>query len=452
MTQIFRIQLQIAITILFCQTAVGQSILLKNINVIPMTSEIVLRKKDVKIENGIIVAIEPAGSKLKGDITINDPGLYLTPGLSEMHAHIPTPDESNHEENVKETLFLYLANGITTIRGMLGAPYHLKLKKQVEKLEFPTPRIYTSSPSLNGNTIPDKETAIEKVTQYAADGYDFLKIHPGIQIDVFDQIMQTADKVGIPHAGHVPADVGIRHAIESRYATIDHIDGYVEGLAPDDKRNEGGFFGILLGGLADTTLMDALIQSTKQQRIAIVPTQSLMTRWLAPSSPADLMREPEMAYISPSLRFSWRQNKEQLLERLNYSISTYEQFIHLRKMLLVEFQKAGVPILLGSDAPQVFNVPGFSIHHEIMALKEAGLSPYQILQAGTTNVADFYKARDRGTIQVGKIADAIITKGNPLEDLANLQKIEAVIYQGKLLTKKQIDSTLKEIEKKYKTE
>src|SRR5690606_10970532 len=109
-----------------------------------------------------------------------------------------------------------------------------------------SPHIIVSSPSLNGNTVTNKDQAINLVNTYKDEGYDFLKIHPGISLEPFDQSVKTAREVGIPFAGHVPVDVGIRHALSSRFASVDHVDGYLEGLVPDsDGVNpaDNGFFG-----------------------------------------------------------------------------------------------------------------------------------------------------------------------------------------------------------------
>lgn len=427
------------------------SILIKDVNIIPMNSSIVLMHQDIKIEGQNIEAIAPTGSNLSAEVTIDGQGQFLIPGLAEMHAHIPVA-EGQDDELVRETLFLYLANGITTIRGMLGNPYHLQLRKEVESSAFPSPRIYTSSPSLNGNTITTKEEAREKVLQYKEDGYDFLKIHPGIKLEVFDEMASTAKSVGIDFSGHVPADVGIDHAIASGYATIDHLDGYIEGLAPEEVREQGGFFGVLLADKADDERIMKLVEATQQQGIAVVPTQSLMTRWLSPKAPEQMVQEPEMSYISPSLRFSWRQNKEQMLDRLQYTQKIYDRFIELRQKYLQMFLESGVPILLGSDAPQVFNVPGFSIHHEMESMQEAGLSPYEILKSGTVNVSNFFEAPDRGTVEEGKVADLVLLKNNPLDNISNAHQISAVIYRGKLLNDEAIESGLAKIEEKYNTD
>ena len=165
-----------------------------------------------------------------------------------------------------------------------------------------------------------------------------------------------------------------------------------------------------------------------------------------------MIQEPEMAYIPASLRYSWRQNKQQMLDRLDYSREVYEQFIDLRQQYLRAFAEAGVPILLGSDAPQVFNVPGFSIHHEMQSMVDAGLSTTQVLTSGTINVARFWGAEDRGQVAAGQIADLLLLSANPLENIDHAQKIEVVIYRGQILDKEQISNRLADIATKYKSE
>ena len=440
--------------VIFCftlQQSLAQGpFFITNVNIPSLTGGNMLINRTVEINDGKIISISTGNTSTKGTI-IDGAGKYLIPGLSEMHAHIPTPNEGD-DSNVRETLFLYLANGITTIRGMLGHPYHLELKEQVNANAFPSPRIYTSSPSLNGNTIPSEEDARSKVIQYKNEGYDFLKIHPGIRKEVFDEMVRTANEVGIDFSGHIPADVGIEHAIASGYATIDHLDGYVEGLAPPDKREDGGFFGVLLAPDCDAGKISGLVRATKEAEIAVVPTQTLMTRWLSPKAPELMVQEPEMVYIPAALRFSWRQSKQQMLDRLNYSDTIYDQFLNLRMQLLRQFRDAGVPILLGSDAPQVFNVPGFSIHHEMQSMIDAGLSTTEVLASGTIQVARFFKAADRGLVAEGQVADLVLLSDNPVENISHAAQIEAVIYRGNLLSKDQIEKQLNEIAQRHKTE
>ena len=201
--------------------------------VITMQNENVLDDQTVLVRDGKIEAVGDFGSVEipDGATIIEANGQYLMPGLAEMHAHIPTPSQGE----VEETLFLYLAGGVTTIRGMLGDPFHLKLREQVRSGEVMGPRIYTSGPSLNGNSTPDIESAQTMVREQKAAGYDFLKIHPGLTLEVFDAMVQTAKEEGINFSGHVSRQVGIRHALASGYASVDHLDQYIEGMVPDRR-------------------------------------------------------------------------------------------------------------------------------------------------------------------------------------------------------------------------
>jgi imidazolonepropionase-like amidohydrolase len=409
--------------------------------------------KSVWIEDGKIKRItDPSNENIpSGTKIIDGNNKFLMPGISEMHAHIPVPQDGD-DTNVRETLFLYLSNGITVIRGMLGNPYHLKLKKSVESGEILGPRIFTSSPSLNGNSIPDVETAISKVTTYKADGYDFLKLHPGLKLDVFNQIIETANEVDIGYAGHVSTQVGVSRAIEARYASIDHLDGYLEGLVTADVDPDGnGFFGYNFTELADENLIPPLAELTHSKSVWVVPTQSLFTRWFSPEDPAVMMQAKEISYMSPKVRYTWRTNKTSLINGDNYNKDTYHKFLHLRKQILKELNDAGVGLLLGSDAPQVMNVPGFSIQHEMQAMADAGINNAGIIQSGTSNPALFFGAEDIfGSIKVGCSADLLLLNRNPLKDIKNMQSIEGVMMRGQWLSRKDIDARLAKIAERHK--
>ena len=133
-----------------------------------------------------------------------------------------------------------------------------------------------------------------------------------------------------------------------------------------------------------------------------------------------------------------------------YSSETWKTFISIRKQLLKASDDAGVTILLGSDAPQVMNVPGFSLHHEMKDMADAGMSNYDILQSGTQAPAEFFNASDKyGTIEKGKSADFILLDENPLDNISNASKIAGVMYQGNWLSRKMIDERLKEIEDRH---
>lgn len=420
--------------------------LITDVSIVDVTTGTLLENQFIVVDSGKIKRITSSVESRDGyELIIDGQGKFAVPGLAEMHAHIPSPPIS--KEQLEETLFLYVSNGITTIRGMLGHPSHLELRKMVQRGEVLSPRIFTSSPSLNGNTVRTPEEAIDKVTSYQKDGYDFLKIHPGILRPVFDQVVQTANEVGIPFAGHVPVDVGIRRALESNYATVDHVDGFLEGLVPASENvnpNNNGFFGYNFVGVVDTTQIGELVQLSKEKKVWIVPTQSLFERWFAPISAEELVRQPEMKYIPVTMLMNWKIRKAQSTgNATNFDKEQWGKFITIRRQLIKALQKDGHGILLGSDAPQLFNVPGFSIHHEMAGMLRAGMTPLEILQSGTINPAVFFNKEDSfGQIKEGLDADLLLVNSNPLNDIGALKKLTGVMLQGKWLDKKTIDKKL----------
>ena len=308
-------------------------LLISDVNIVDVRTGVILENQQVIIDSGKIKTISnDIDSKINFSETIDGSGKYLLPGLAEMHAHIPPP--STDAQRINDVLFLYLSNGITTIRGMLGDPAHLKLREKAAKGEILSPRIFTSSPSLNGNSVKTKEEAFEKITAYQKAGYDFLKIHPGIQRDVFDQVVATAKAVDIPFAGHVPVDVGIRHALESKYASIDHVDGFLEGLVPESakvKPDENGFFGYNFTPSADVSKIDELVSMAKENNVWIVATQSLFERWFAPVSAEKLLQQPEMKYMPTTTLEDWKQRKEQTTsEASGFEEDQWRKFDNIR--------------------------------------------------------------------------------------------------------------------------
>jgi hypothetical protein len=427
------------------------SMVFENVNIIDVTDGNI-QKGHVVVEDSHISAIY-----LDEDITdwgnaqvIPSEGKYLLPGLAEMHAHIPSLEWN--DPLIAETLFLYLSNGVTTIRGMLGNPVHLELREKANQKEILSPRIYTSSPSLNGNTVRTPEEARTKVQAYAEAGYDFLKLHPGIRLHVFDEIVKTSQETGIPFAGHVSNLVRIRHALQNRYQTVDHVDGFLEGLVPEEagvNPIENGFFGYNFTDLADTSYMDELVALSRENDVWIVPTQALFDRWFSPTPADELVKEEEMKYISPDTRKNWLESKNNLTESDNYDPEKWERFNQLRYSLIRSLHENGQGLLLGSDAPQVFNVPGFSIHHELQGMLEAGLSPLEAIQIGSINPATFFDG-NFGQVKEGMEADLILVDNNPLENIENLRNPAGVMARGQWIDRETIQERLHDIEQKYK--
>jgi imidazolonepropionase-like amidohydrolase len=428
-----------------------REIVFRSVNVITMENDKVQPDQDVVIRNGRIVSVGKAGQARPGNnaLLIDGKGKYLMPGLAEMHAHVPPVDDL---EPMKEVLTLFACNGITTIRGMLGHPRHLELRSKIEKGEILGPRFYTSGPSFSGGTVASPQAATEMVSAQKKAGYDFLKLHPGLNVEKFNSLVQTAKTENIPFAGHVSFDVGIWRAIEAGYATIDHMDGFIEGLVPGiDSMTEqqSGFFGLYAAKLADTTRIRKLMDGLRHANVWVVPTQALAERWMAPASSESFRSASEMKYMNDQTLNNWTNSKNSLMNNPRYKAAEVNDYLKLRRRLIHACQQYGVGLLLGSDAPQVFNVPGFSVHHELEYMVNSGLTPYQALQSGTVNVARFYnQTQDRGMVKKGMVADLVLLDGNPLTDIKQTRNVAGVMLRNRWLSKAFIDQELKKLEKR----
>ena len=358
---------------------------------------------------------------------------------------------------MERVLFLYLANGITTVRGMLGQPEHLALRDDVAAGRVLGPRIYTSGPSLNGNSIPDPDSARRAVRHQKAAGYDFLKIHPGLSVESYDALVETANELGIRWAGHVPADVGLAHALEAGQASIDHLDQYAEAILREGADLDPSlFFGVNFAAEMEEEKIPEVAAATAEAGVWNVPTQSLIENVLLPEEPEETARRPEMRYWpqeGPGSVAEWIRRKRAVLEDERYDAELAMRFIRLRRQLIKELHDAGAGLLLGSDAPQVFQVPGFSIHQELRISVAAGLTPYEALQAGTVNVARYFGALDRfGTVEEGKVADLVLLEANPLDDIGNAARQAGVMARGRWVPASEIEERLAAIAAEYAAE
>lgn len=425
------------------------SVAFVDVNVLPMDAERILESHTVLVRDGRITAMGPSGTfDLPADATVVEAsGRYLMPGLSEMHAHIPTPQAG--EDVIERTLFLYVAGGVTNIRGMLGHPRHLELREQSARGEILAPRIFTSGPSFNGNTAQSVSAAREMVVAQSAAGYDLLKLHPGLSREVFDAIDAGADEAGIPFAGHVSGDVGLRRALEAGYASIDHLDGYVEALAGMEERFDPeatGFFGFGVVDGADGGGIDELARQTAAAGVWNAPTQTLMENLLSPEDPEEMARRPEMRFMPPRTVRQWVEQKRSFQAQEGFTAERAERYLELRRSLIRALEEAGAGLLLGSDAPQWWNVPGFSVRRELELVVRAGLSPYAALRSGTAAPAEYFGEADRwGTIAEGMAADLVLLDANPLDDIRNLWRQAGIMIGGRWLPQAEIDRRLDEI-------
>jgi imidazolonepropionase-like amidohydrolase len=407
-----------------------------NVNIAPMDRERVIENQTVIIRDGRIAEIGPA-AKVKvpdGAQRINAAGKYLMPGLAEMHGHLPHPNQGEAVANSFLTLFV--ANGVTTVRGMFGFPNHPALRARIAKGEVFGPRLYAASPALSGQSAQSPEQGEQLVRQYKQDGFDLLKVHEGLSVAAYDRIVAVAKEVGIRLGGHVPNDVGIERALKSGQSSIEHIDGYLEAVDLDK--------------LDDARIM-RLATMTRETGAWVTPTMALWQTIYGRETAEELRRQrAETQYMPPQSLNQWAQQRGNQLA--NIPADTGRRVIEFRDRMLKALSDAGAKILLGSDAPQLFSVPGFSLQREMESMAQAGLTPYQVLESGTRNAAIYLNAeKEFGTVEVGKAADLILIDGNPLKDLANVAKRAGVMLRGRWLPESELARMLGEIAASYKT-
>lgn len=415
----------------------------ENINVVPMDREQVLANQTVVVRDGRIESVAASGGNVPGGATvIKGEGRWLMPGLAEMHGHVPGGDNPQYAEDV---LFLYISNGVTLVRGMAGDAYHLELREKIAAGELDGPTLFAAGPWLGQHNAGSAAQARATVQAHREQGFDLLKVG-SLSLMNYPHMADEARKQGIPFAGHIPAGVTLERALAAGQASIDHLDRYVEFLVAEGAAlagRESGFFGSGLIDLVDESRIPAAVDITREAGTWNVPTLSLVEHLASDESPEDMIRWPEMRYMPDRVLQSWVKSKHEYQARDDFQPAATRALVDLRHKLLKALHDGGAPIALGSDAPQFFNVPGFSIHHEMAMMVNAGLSPYEVLVTGTRNPASYFGTPDDfGMVAPGHRADLIMLEGNPLEDIAQVQRRVGVMVRGQWLPESEIQERL----------
>ncbi|WP_234571475.1 amidohydrolase family protein [Rhodohalobacter sp. 614A] len=430
---------------LFATTSFAQSLVIKNVQVLTMENDQVRQNQTIMIKDGWIEWVGPdSEAEYPDDATIVEGYFYVMPGLAEMHAHIPSPDQG--EQAMLNTLVLYLSQGMTTIRGMLGDPVHLELRARAEESDFLSPRILTSGPSFNGNSATSPEISRQMVRDQVDAGYNLLKFHPGITLENFSAITDEANSLGIEFSGHISEGIGLERSLEAGQGTIDHFDKYLEFLADDAEKENGSviYFGYEETPRADISLIENAAQMTEDASAWVVPTNTLLENVFNPELSVEEMQQwPGMEYMSEDLVNGWTNFVRQLRNSDDYNEEQARQYLDIRKELTLSVHEHGSRLLLGADAPQIFNPPGFAAHRELELMVESGLTPFQALQTGTVNVGRYLHEEDTvGKIAAGYRADLILLDVNPLKSIPFQNHIQGVIYRGNYLNSQELRTLL----------
>lgn len=418
-----------------CVTAHGApcALAITHVNVVPMDAERVLQDRNVLIGGGKILAIEGSGSSVAHCAqTVDGAGRYLVPGLNDLHMHLETgafaqafgakPDPIDYPA----VLALYVANGVTGLRVMSGAPDILAFRNSQRGIASAYPRLLVASPMLSSDppVLPEPVTKILKtpdearaaVRGYARDGYDFIKVRDNLKPPVFRAVIEAARAEGLYVDGHISQRQGLSvfDVLRSGQHAFAHIDDLA--LQMTDKAHDP----------------DRFVELLRACGCFIESTVGVERNTMAQLENYDAMiARPQMRFMHPLLlnAFWLKPNNPYLREKppLDFLRGLYAD----SKMLLKKFADAGIHVVSGSDALNPMILPGVSLHDEFDSMIEAGLSPYQVLKTSTANAAAYVPGfADTGVLETGRAANAVLVKTNPLKDIRALRDPDAVMING----------------------
>ncbi len=431
-----------------------------HVTVVPMTRDIVQPDRSVVVHDGIIIAIVDGrkSGRYRSARHIDGRGRFLMPGLSDMHVHLRMPPQDFFD--------LSLAAGVTTVFNMGigdggGKIDHLALRASLAAGTMDGPRYLVSGPQLDSNNIASLNDVNKTLQETAERHYDAVKIHGDLSPELYDALIAGAREKGFRIRGHgqhmMPLGQTLRmdcveHVEELLYISRDATLGQEAKFGVEDNGNINHFLTAYyhnISRLEDHGYRAGIVKDVADSGVYWDPTliiYSMIPTYVSDESFAALAGDPRLKYLPESMRReSLDKDKNEyraglvpvfsaFLRSVGDPSSVKDHFDHNMKTLLnltKELHDAGVPLLVGSDAFGAL-VPGFAQHEEMELFVEAGLTPFETLQAATVNPAKYLGEYDHaGTVEVGKRADFILLGANPLDDIHNAADVRGVFTHGK---------------------
>lgn len=394
-----------------------------------MSTEGVLERQTVLVDAGRITTIGPVARTAvpSGATVIVGQGKFLIPGLGDAHAHLSTP--GGGPALAERALMLFALHGVTMIRSAYTEPHHLDAVARVDRGEIVGPRTEVVSPAFHGGSAPNPQVARDSVRSYYRQGYRTAKILPGLSRQTFDTLVAESKTLGMKVAGHVPQGIPLLDALVA-LSSLEHLDGYLEAMHPTPGA-QSGFFGLGVIGNLDTTRLAGLVRATRQAGTVVVPTEFEMELFASLDSGAAHARRPEMRYVAPGLVAAWTRQKDNFARGAGVTPEIAARYAGVRRSVIRQLHAAGVPIALGSDAFNLFTVPGPGVFDELAVYELAGLSNQAALATATVEVAKLLGLTGvTGTVAVGSVADLVLLDANPLSDLGNVRRQAGVMLRG----------------------
>lgn len=407
----------------------------------------------------------PRGAKV-----IDGKGKFVIPGLWDMHTHLDDPEllELKPTKTEKELqLPLMVVNGVTGVRDMGGdLDLFKEWRARIKAGKLIGPRLYFTGPLVDGPepmwpasvAVKDEAEARTAVRVLKKRGADLIKVYSLLRRDSFFALADECKKENIPFAGHVPTQVQNTEAVEAGMRSIEHLLQLDRELADpaqvDELRKNApkgltrtqqfkGMREIYEKAFSESKLQE-LLALLKKHKTWVTPTLNVVVRnaTFDATDKAMLGRaQYEPAYIrewwNPDVNVHLKEADPDLNQGQLVTLRIYQRIVRAMK-------EAGVPILVGSDMggnPHCF--AGWGVHDEMALLVETGLTPMDAIVAATSEPCRFLGIDQKlGTLQKGKLADLVLLDEDPLTDIRNVQKIRAVVQNGRLFSRVALDGLL----------
>ncbi|MEQ5791925.1 amidohydrolase family protein [Muricauda sp. NFXS6] len=423
-----------------------------------------VENQDIFISNGRIEAVEAAGlGQFKANSSIDASGKYVLPGFWDNHIHLRGGDSLVANNN--NFLKLFIANGITTVRDAGGdlTQSVMKWKSQIESEDLVGPTIFTAGPKIDGPKatwagsleVETEEDIAKALDSLEALQVDFVKIYDSrISPDNYIKTIKEAKKRGFTVSGHMPFTVTLDETINAGMDGIEHLYYIMKGSASNEvevteniNNGEMGFWDAmpaLLDAYTDSTAQNTF-NKLKENDVFVVPTLHIGNT-LSYLDEVDHTSDTYLKYMGEGIVQTYQGRIRSALNSSEKARENRKQMNAFFGKLVKSLNDAGVLLLAGSDsgAFNSYTYPGISLHKELAAMVENGISPLDALRTSTVNGAKFLnQTNDYGAVSKGKVSDLVILKANPLENIGNTRKIYTVVKGSQVFTEKQLQSLLK---------
>jgi len=447
----------------------AQSLTITNATVIDVSTGALRRGTTIVVDGKRIASVEASSNARRPHGQVVDAkGLYVIPGLWDMHTHAYFGWPRDFGDSY--VLPLFIANGVTGIRDM-GSDLDAVLRARADVAEHRLvgPRMVVSGPMLDGPkvsfaasmAIATPDEGRKAVDTLATRGVDFIKIQSGVPRDAYFAIAEEAKKRGIVFEGHVPDAIRASEAVAAGQRTFEHLIGIFEASTPDEDSFITRRYGAGTDSAANKSLAAFLDRYDATREANVIRLLATNGVWQCPTlywergqwlvDVIDYTKDPDIAFTPRT----WVATKfPEMQKAIAGSMDTdplgvRQRFVEHELDIVRKLHAAGVPLLAGTDTPAGVDVtPGISLHLELQRFVAAGLTPLEALQTATINPARFLgKTSDFGGVERGRIADLLILRANPLEDIANTRAIAGVVADGRYWPTADIDRLREHLER-----